>query len=301
MFASLRKLFAGSPVRPVARHQKTTRLSIEALDGRALMAVLVGPALEAPKTEAAAPALVSVAKAGSNTLGNNVANYLRNHLGDRVGGGECAHIATAALRAAGADFTHTYYGSNTEDYDWGTQVARLTSGSQLAGKQFQVGDIIQYTNAKFSSGGTSKLAHHTQVVAAVDSNGRITKVYEQNIGGDRTVRLSNILDLSKLNGGSVTIYRAEARTTAAGKYEFTVVNNTGSSQTVTGKIGSFSLPQTLTKANTANSYKTWSLSTSGSSKPTISVGGTSFTVSHGGAYELYMSNGRVAIRSTTLG
>src|SRR5262249_44727654 len=145
---------------------------LERLESREVLASLGGGLLRPPTVAAAlvAPSL---------TLGQKMANFLQSRLGTRVGGGECAHLAMEALRAAGADFTRTQP-AGPSDYVWTSNgAARLTNGSQVAGKRFQVGDIIQYENARFSAGGVRSLPHHTQVVAAVDAAGRITRVYEE--------------------------------------------------------------------------------------------------------------------------
>jgi hypothetical protein len=201
------------------------------------------------------------------------------------------------LRAAGADFTRTEP-VGTQDYVWTTnRVARLTNGNQLSGKRFKVGDIIQYHNARFSSGGTAKLAHHTQVVAAVNSAGRITQVYEQNVNGDRTLQRRAALDLSKLTGGSVSVYRPVGRLAQAGRVEYTIVNNTNSARAYTLQIGSYSSSKTLDRANTQGSYRVGSATFSGAARPVLKVGTTSVTIQDGAAYVLYtMSNGRVGVR-----
>lgn len=292
---------------------KPRALRLETLEARQLNA-FIGPAaiptspihenavelnsayFSSPSTQQFTISAQTLAAPASNALGNNVADFLKNNVGRRVGGGECAQMVSVALAKAGADFTHTYVGNNTNDYDWGTQVARLTNGSQLSGKKFQVGDIIQYQNAKFSSGGTSKLEHHTQVVASVDSSGRILKVYEQNIGGDRTVRLSNVPNLSKLTGGSVTVYRAEKIQNIVGKVEFIVINNTNSSKTVTQTIGNDKSNFSLTAANTASSETTRWNTFSGNPAKTLSIGNSSVSLIHGAVYELYTVSGQTKIR-----
>lgn len=289
---SIKNWFTGKRHPSSPRRRSTVRLRVEGLEGRVMPAVLslapppLAPAFVAPAVVAAAP-----------SLGDRMGDFLNSKLGKRVGGGECAHIATEALRVAGADFTRTE-ASGTQDYVWTTnRIARLTQGSQLAGKVFKVGDILQYNNATLRSGGTSKLLHHTQVVAAVDSRGRITKVYEQNVNGNRTVQKHDMLDLSKLNGGSVSIYRAVARANPAGLREFTIVNNTSSSKTYTLQIGSSNFSSTLTAANTANSYSTRTATFSGNATVKLKIGNSSITVEQGAAYELFtMSNGSTGIR-----
>jgi hypothetical protein len=267
------------------------RPRLEGFEDRAVPALLTGAvsaALVAPSVQ-------------STSLGDRMSTFLQGKIGSKVGGGECAHIATAALQAVGADFTRTEP-NGTSDYVWtSNRVARLTSGSQVAGKQFRVGDIIQFENATFSAGGSSKLKHHTQVVAAVDGAGRITQVYEQNITingvANRTVMKRTAIDLTKLTGGSVSIYRAVARVPQAGQVEYTIVNNTNASRTVTLQIGSSTSSYSLDTINTKGSYRTGFATFSGSAKPVLKVGNTSLTIQDGAAYELYtQSNGQVGIR-----
>jgi hypothetical protein len=215
----------------------------------------------------------------------------------RIGGGECAHLATEALRIARAEFWRDEP-PGTMDYVWtSNRIARLTHGRQLAYRRFQVGDILQYHNATFSAGGD--LAHHTQVVAAVGYRGRITQVYEQNVGGNRTAQRRAVRDLTKLTGGSVSIYRPVARVRRAGRVEFTIVNNTSVSRTYKVLIGSVEKETTtLSAVNTVDSYRQGLWNFSGTARPTLKVGNISpLVIEDGAAYELYsLPGGRVGIR-----
>jgi hypothetical protein len=226
------------------------------------------------------------------SLGERMANYLQEQVNARrrIGGGECAHLATEALRIAGAEFRRTEP-SGTEDYVWtSNRVARLTRGSQLAYRRFQVGDVIQYHNATFSVGGN--LPHHTQVVAAVSSLGRITQVYEQNVGVGRIAQRRAAPDLTKLTGGSVSIYRPVARARRAGYVEYTLVNNTSISRTLTNPSG-----VTLTRANTVGSYQDRWVTFSGTARPTLKIASTSLVIEDGAAYELFsLPGGQAGIR-----
>ncbi len=303
LFSSLTNWFSPRGRRPSPRRTPPSRrLRLEGLEGRDVPALFGGllPDLAAAVQQAAQHAAPQIQVSASNqsvSLGQKMYNFLSSRVGARVGGGECADIAVEALRVAGADFTRTER-QGTQDYVWtSNRVARLTNGRQLAGYKFQVGDVIQYNNATFSAGGSSKLAHHTQVVAAVDAKGRITKVFEQNWNHIRKVQLNPIIDLTKLTGGSVSIYRAVARTTHPGLVEFTLVNNTKKTLTYTLQTGSSKTNDTVTQADTANSYRTWTASYSGSARPTLKIGNASLQVRDGVAYELYtLSNGQVGIR-----
>lgn len=245
------------------------------------------PAALVIEPSSAAPTAVTVRAATS--LGQQVASYLTSKMGTRIGGGECSHMAIEALRVSGAKFIRWYESP---------PVAELTRGSQVAGKRFQVGDIVQFENAAFSNGRFTR--HHTQVVAAVDGNGRITKVFEQNVGGNRTVRRNNAVDLTKLTGGTVTIYRPTPRVDQPRRLEFTVVNNTNSSQTYTRQIGSSSSTLTLDKANTVGSYRFVWLTVPNGATASLRIGNSSVQIRNAGAYELYTAaSGRTAIRALT--
>src|SRR5262249_52763675 len=128
-------------------------------------------------------ALVDFA-ATATTINQRVLAFSQSHLHTKVGGGECAQLVSEALRVAGADFM-THDPHNNGDYVWGTLITTMSHGSSSA--RCQPGDIIQFQNVSLTSGWT--LTHHTAIVAAVDSLGRPTQVYEQNVNGDRTDRL----------------------------------------------------------------------------------------------------------------
>ena len=240
--------------------------------------------------------------AASSTVGQKMVAFLESHLGDRLGGGECAHLATEALRVSGGKFIHS---SPTDDYIWSNQMVTKVTGGKTAvysnpSAKIQPGDIIQYTNAKFSDGKTAK--HHTSVVASVNSAGRVTAVYEQNVGklvkgssNPKRYVVKQSLDLSKLTSGYVKIYRPETRSVQSGRYEFTIVNKTRSSASYQLKMGSTTKSYSATSDNTAGSFKThWITS---SSRPSIIVNGKSISLTDGYAYEIYTSSsGKAAVR-----
>lgn len=289
----LRRLFSAVSDRPRPRRVPSSRL--ERLEDRTVPAAVAGLVAGAAAGATTPPVHVV---AQTQSLGSKMAKLLEAKVGTRVGGGECAQMATEAMRASGADFTRTEP-AGTQNYVWTTnRVARLTQGSQATGQKFQVGDIIQFDNATFRSGNSTRiLQHHTQVVAAVDSNGRITKVYEQNVNGNLTVQKDAAIDLKTLASGTVSVYRPVARVAQAGTMEFTVVNNTNSTRSFNVQVGNWTGTHTLTKANTAGSYETASVSFSGSVKPMIKIGGVSVQIQDGAAYELYTkSDGQVGIR-----
>lgn len=230
-------------------------------------------------------------------MAKNLAKYLKDSVDNKRGGGECAHLATAMLQANGYDFTRTE-SIGTKNYAWSSDlIVEFTTGKTSTRKKFVVGDIIQFHNAVFSAGASAKLMHHTQVVGEVDSQGRITKVYEQNYNSIRKVRLTTPKDISKLTGGFVTIYRPVSRYSTPGFIEYTIVNKTLQDRTYKSKIGDSNSDTSLTSYDTAHSYKSRSMKFHGSVIPTIGIGSSTVKVKDGSAYEIYLkSDGKVAIR-----
>jgi hypothetical protein len=285
---------------PQTRHRlRPTLDSLEARDVPAnlwLSSAWAAYAAPAPQPVAYASAgVTSALSLTGQTVNDRIVSYLASHLGQRVGGGECAHLAVEALRASGARFG--WLTSTTLDYAWGTLLTRVTGYATGAvygvpTATFRPGDVIQYTNAHFRDG--TWATHHTAIVAAVDGNGRVTAVYQQNFNGVRGVTQQS-LDLSQLVSGYVKVYRPLARTAVAGRYQFTVVNNTGGSAGVVERAG-VSSSYTLTGANTAGSYgiRTWT--TYGGVRPTIVVAGHAIAATDGAAYEVYNTGSGVGIR-----
>ena len=289
------------------------RRSLDTLEAREVPAFLssdwaayVAPAptpapAPAPVAVVSQPATQLTAKAEYSPLvvsanGSQIVAYLEARMGQRVGGGECAHLAVEALRAAGARFA--WLTGATTDYAWGTKLTGIVGTAngglyRVPSARFAPGDVIQFTNAVFRDG--TRFPHHTAIVAGVDGNGRVTSVYQQNFGGNRTVT-RNALDLNQLVGGWVKVYRPLARVDLAGRYQFTIVNNTGGPVSVVERAGAYWSSYALGKANQANSYQLRTWTTYGGVKPTITVAGKTVAVDHAGAYEVYNSGGGVAIR-----
>ena len=269
----------------------------------AALAVLAGFGAPAPSA-ASEPAGQGIAAWATPTLGQKMAEYLRGRLGTRVGGGECAHVATEALRVAGGDFTYKSAfvrpkEAGGEDYVWTpNRVARLTSGPQVAGKRFRPGDILQFQDATFSSG--TEAPHHTQVVATVDTAGRITQVYEENAGSGadkRRLQLNPAIDFGTLTGGSVSVYRAVPRRTKSGLVEWTVVNNTGAGRVYTVRTKGRDQKAIIDGGDTFGGFQIGSSKFTGAVGPVIEFGPTALTIQDGGAYELFAdADGRVGLR-----
>jgi hypothetical protein len=229
------------------------------------------------------------------TINDKVIAYLDARLGRRVGGGECAHAATEALRAAGAAFIRPADAPNPGDYVWGSLVKVITAaGDSAPGVACKPGDVIQYRNATFNNGMWA--THHTSIVAAVDPQGRPTAVYEQNFAGERVVRLHSF-DATQLTGGWLRVYRGVPRVTVPGRTEFTLVNNVRGIRGGTMRVGGYNLgPFHLGPVNTVNSYQTRYVTATPVLVVRITVGLTTVNVVNGGAYELYLRGGRMSVR-----
>ena len=218
---------------------------------------------------------------------------------------KCANLANEALRVAGANFAASDPNHNG-DYVWGTLVNTMTHGRAASTARCQPGDILQFQNVTLSGGWTA--AEHTAIVAAVDSLGRPTQVYEQNVGvngkgpgyHDRTDRLDTLaVNPSTILSGTVHVYRAVSRSDSPGKVQFSVVNDTTRTETVTiyfngvrqGTIG-------LGVYDTASSYMMAWYSSTGRGTWSIGINGKTVALNNAGGYEVYTApNGQVSIRA----
>ena len=245
------------------------------------------------------------------TLNSKVATFLAGKVGVRVGGGECAHAASEALRSSGAEFTNTDLGADSPaagDYVWGTLVKSISivSGKWTDSKpttKLLPGDIVQYRNAKFVYPTSSSItAQHTSVVATVNTAGAPTFVYQQNFNQIRTLRKDSI-DLTKLVSGYLRIYRPKARIARTGQTKFSLTNNRTATQSITLLVGTSNLGSfSLTSANTLASYQTRWVTLTGTTLPvTLRLSsGASVAVVNAGGYEIYTtSTGVAAIRRLT--
>jgi len=146
-----------------------------------------------------------------------VAQYCRDHLGKKVGDGECAALAIGALAAVGARYRYPNY-PEKGDYVWGTLVYVLESknGAQseqkVPGLTVGPGDVIQFREARFE-GKTGnfgfyrkEMPHHTSVLIEVKNGGKEWLILEQNTNGQRYVVEGSLL-LKDLKSGWLRVYR----------------------------------------------------------------------------------------------
>ena len=247
----------------------------------------------------------------AQAINQSIVTFLAGKVGVRVGGGECAHAATEALRVSGGEFMPTDLGADTPstgDYVWGTlvKIVSCTNGKWVDSSptaKVLPGDIMQYGNTTIVIGNSTWTAtHHTSIVAAVNTAGMPTFIFEQNVNGVRTIQ-KDAMDLTKLKAGWIRIYRPKARLDKTGRYKCTIVNNMPTSQSVAIKFGTQTLGSLgLTQANTASSYLVeMVMSSSATAKFTLALStGSSITIDNAGGYEVYAgTGGKAAIRKLT--
>jgi len=246
--------------------------------------------------------LSAVAPTVATTINDRMVAYLAANVGKRIGGGECAHVATEALRVSGGRFIRRP-DVVPGDYVWGNLVKVVSNNGvwrdSAPSVRVRPGDILQYYNVRLrgEGGWTFWTSQHTAIVATVDALGRPTSVFEQNVNGDRTLRVSPI-NLNQLLAGRISIYRAEPRVIVPGRLEFTLVNNLPRNAGVVMQAGGYHLgTAVLGPANTWNSYQTRWVNLPPGWGMTLTVGPTTVPIVNGAAYELFqLPNGMAAIR-----
>ncbi len=132
--------------------------------------------------------------------------YCQNHLGQRVGNGQCAGLASQALKEAGAKTRGGPDSPETGDYVWGRQILLVEAGPngvKITGEISDVhpGDIVQYRNARFAK---AHYAHHTSIVREISQ--KSLKVYQQHVNKTEIVE-EGAVRLDKLEEGWLRIYR----------------------------------------------------------------------------------------------
>jgi hypothetical protein len=183
--------FAGKRHQSSPRRQ-TVSLQLLCLEGREMPVALslAPPALGLAQYAPAPLALVAY----TTDLNTQVLNYAKNHLGVRVGDGQCATLAVEAVKAAGGKpFSQLGPTGSNANYVWGRKITTLTpsSGSLSAIKP---GDIIQFRDVSFKkvtkvtypngawtqNSSTQTYGHHTAIVEGVNS--KFIYLLQQNVG-----------------------------------------------------------------------------------------------------------------------
>ena len=84
------------------------------------------------------------ASAPAQDIGPKIVQFAQDHLGKKVGNGECTSLVEEAIRSAGGrHYVHLGPNGPNSDYVWGKLVVKLTPQSASA-KDIQPGDIIQF-------------------------------------------------------------------------------------------------------------------------------------------------------------
>jgi hypothetical protein len=151
-------------------------------------------------------------------FGPTILAYCRENVGRKIGTGQCASLASSALRNAGAAVRAGPDWPGDGDYVWGDAVAFVKVGlTGLKGVKdlahVRAGDIVQFHDAEFSGfdhaqEGVYRLeaAHHTAVLESVDLRRRTITVLHQNWNGHQSVRRQTLY-LGGMTHGWLRFYR----------------------------------------------------------------------------------------------
>lgn len=146
--------------------------------------------------------------------------FCKEHKDQKVGDGDCYDLGKYALSAAGARPEFKYHNNPSKgDYVWSKLVFKREAAGEGdvkhegRAKDVRPGDVIQLRDAKFegkrqSGKGTYRVSmpHHTAIVSAVENEGKLLRIYHQNIGGKKVVMEASITP-EHLKAGWIRIYR----------------------------------------------------------------------------------------------
>lgn len=129
-------------------------------------------------------------------LNKGVLDFALQHMGKKVGNGECWTLAAEALESAGAQYPQGF-----------------TFGRELkANETWLPGDIIQFTKCRFEENdgrhtwymvGTP---NHTAIIQSSSNNNKQITVIHQNVNNVRKVQVQN-LDFNNMVKGRYSVYR----------------------------------------------------------------------------------------------
>lgn len=185
------------------RRPRSTRLAVAAC-----VAAVVVFALAAAPPAAPPPPLPS--------LNQKVLEFVREHMGKKVGDGQCTSLASAALREAGA---RRFPFAPSGDFVWGRPVSTF--------QEALPGDVLQFRNAVFEGkrwlskrrwqSWHQEYPHHTAILAEVREKGTMVSILHQNVGAkdatDETkqiVQEATVRPASLQEGGAIAIFRPVA-------------------------------------------------------------------------------------------
>lgn len=154
------------------------------------------PFIRVARAEPVAP----LPEVASFSYGPSVLAFCRENIGKKIGTGQCASLASTALRNSGAATRNGPDWPAAGDYVWGDPVAQVkASFTGLKGTKdlahVEAGDIVQFHDTRFSGynhadGGVYSMEadHHTAVVESVNPTGKTITVLHQNWNGKMIVR-----------------------------------------------------------------------------------------------------------------
>ena len=125
-------------------------------------------------------------------LNQKIVNFCEEHLGRKVGNGNCYALAHCALIDAGARAKFPDY-PGKGDYVWGDLVyymERDGAAVKSSGNTDFIlpGDVIQFSDCRFGGKGWSQgFGHHTAVIVAVKYGGKELKILQQAYNGKSVV------------------------------------------------------------------------------------------------------------------
>ncbi len=167
--------------------------------------------------------------AGTSTdLGSKVVAFCNGHLHEQVGNGQCAVLASSALKDAGAR-GRGKDSPGKSDYTWGDLAVLMeapdekgdapkVSGGSLT--DIRPGDIVQLRDVKLThhnAHGTSYqvMDHHTAVVTGTEDGGRTVHVLQQNVSG-KLIVMPGTFKVSDLSSGWMRFYHPVLKAEASG-------------------------------------------------------------------------------------
>ncbi len=159
----------------------------------------------------------------ADELSDKIVKFCKDNVGQQVGGGECTHLAEAAMKDAGAKPRTSFPDApGKDDYVWGEEVFVLNKTKDASaaekkgtGSGIKPGDVLQMRDVRFEGkkgNGTYFVTcpHHTAVVVDVQMQGKVLIVLEQNVGGKRMV-VKSTYRLGDLKEGWIRAYRPAAQ------------------------------------------------------------------------------------------
>ncbi|MEP6673227.1 MAG: CHAP domain-containing protein [Chthoniobacter sp.] len=204
-----------------------TPASLEQARRLSMRATLVNPAAPVavrakpvtPPVTPVVPRAIPLAPVASFAVGPSILEFCQENLGKKIGSGQCASLASAALKNAGAPTRAGADWPGEGDYVWGEPVAWIKAGfmgvrgvRELA--HVEAGDIVQFHNTRFSgyNHGNSgvyqmEAKHHTAVVESVDLARATITVLHQNWNHQDIVR-RQMLYLGGMTDGWLRFYHA---------------------------------------------------------------------------------------------